>query len=230
MRDNPTTPPPTAGVPPGGPPRPDRTAAEEDAAAAAFQVERRDRRRVAEELHDRPIQALTAAQWQLEALATDLPADARERLLASTRALGDAQRQLRAMMARLDPGGLEHDGLALAVQDLLDGLEDDDDVAISLDTSTLTDPPIGVAAVVLRLLDDLLATARAGGAPRRLAVRLGDDEGGVRLEVVDEGTDGARDAGGEPSWRAELAAAAGGWCHREVDVHGTRTVCWLPRW
>jgi len=201
------------------------------AAHAAFAVERRDRQRLAGELHDEPIQVLSAAQWQLEALALELSPEHQQRLRHSANALAHVQRQLRAIMFRLDPPALVGDGLAVAVQDLLEETFGSDGPQLELEC-TLSEPPIGSAAVMFRVLNAAVEEARRTASTVLVRATLCDDGDGVRgeLDVRHDAPIAADRDEVWVDWCAALAEAAGGWLRRSVDVASARTECWLPRW
>ena len=109
-------------------------------------AESAERARLAGELHDDPIQVLTSAQWQLEALIVALDAPQREAAQQVVRSLADVQDRLRTLMFRLHPPGLDDEGLAIALDDLLTDTFDGTDVTIDLRVAEFGSETPGVAS------------------------------------------------------------------------------------
>lgn len=88
--------------------------------ADVMTAEERQRRQVAEDLHDGPLQTVLAARQDLREVVrehTDLPSVTR-----ASELLGDVSRELRQLTKELHPSVLEEGGLEPAVRGLLDSL------------------------------------------------------------------------------------------------------------
>lgn len=209
-------------------------------------AESAERSRLAGELHDDPIQVLTSAQWQLEALTIALDAPQREAAQQVVRSLADVQHRLRTLMFRLHPPGLDDEGLATALDDLLTDTFDGTDVAIDLrvaefgnETSTgvaMTDGALDDTTITLlfRIAAEAIRNVRKHAGASRIEVVVRDTGDGVHLSVTDDGTgseaDDLPDGPHGISISRALATAAGGWWQLSSrPVHGTVVTCWLPR-
>lgn len=186
----------------------------------ALEAEARARRSISEHLHDGPLQDLLAAGNELYGIGSGPEATAAQEDL---RAIAS---DLRAAMLALHPTVLHYGGLAPALSavarqqartaGLTPEIDVDDDVVGAHDELILS--------IARHLLADVARLATA----TRIAVTLRRDDGGVRLEVADDGS-GPEPARVGVGTSAERVAAVGG----RLDVHpepggGTRVVVDLP--
>jgi len=198
-----------------------------------------ERRRIAADLHDGPVQDLAGISYTLSALAeSDASPATRKTLRDAAAGTRDAMRRLRTLLVELHPPNLRASGLDAALDDLLAPLR-----AQGVETSLAVAPGIDLTETDEQLLHRAAAEAlrnverHAHGTRVEVVLGTGDD-GAVRLEVVDDGvgfTDAARDRSREDghmglSLLGELAAQAGG----SLDVHstpgtGTSVVLEVPR-
>ena len=79
-------------------------------------VEERERKRLAGELHDSPMQKLALAQFQIAAGARDRDREAEERLDTGLELLREALQELRSLQFELSPPCLYQEGLAPALE------------------------------------------------------------------------------------------------------------------
>jgi two-component system NarL family sensor kinase len=164
--------------------------------AQALDAEQRERKRLAYELHDRPIQALLTARRELAATrARDL--DRRDRILA---AIDLALSQLRETSLQLQPLALEQDGLRAAVELLAAQHPTQPELSINV----WVDPEAEgtqdqVAYTVCR---ELLTNAIRHGVASVVEITIEREAANLIVEVSDDG-------GGIPDGRLEQAFAAG---------------------
>jgi two-component system sensor histidine kinase UhpB len=85
------------------------------AGKAAIQAQERERRRIAQDLHDEVNQALTAVSLRLQASIERAPADLRKELLETKRLSGQAMEELLALARQLRPALLDDHGLIPAL-------------------------------------------------------------------------------------------------------------------
>jgi two-component system sensor histidine kinase UhpB len=83
---------------------------------AAIQAQERERRRVAQDLHDEVNQALTAVSLRLQASVEHAPPELRDELLETKRLTGQAMSELLALSRQLRPAVLDDHGLLPALQ------------------------------------------------------------------------------------------------------------------
>ncbi len=161
-------------------------------------AERAERRRIAEQLHDGPVQHVAALCQMLDAAVAALEEDdvsAGVRLTARGLAVArDAAEELRGIVAGLEPVALHEVGLAAAVRELaertagrrgasLDVRIDDDDLGE------------GASSSIFQVVREALDQAVRRGPPSAVSVALQrTPAGGVRLEISDDGAPERRQA------------------------------------
>ncbi len=184
-----------------------------------------ERRRIAADLHDGPVQELAGISYSLSAAAeTEESPETRQLLRDAAAATRDAMRRLRTLLVEIHPPNLRASGLEAALADLLAPL-----LAEGLET-TLSIGPEAVLReederLVYRAAAEALRNVERHASATRVHVTLEEQGDVVRLEVADDGI------GFTPERRAErrddghvglslleeLAARAGG----EVEVRST---------
>ena len=177
-----------------------------------------ERRRIAAELHDGPVQDLAGLSYSLSAAAqTETSPAARETLERAAAGTRDSMRQLRSLLVEIHPPNLRASGLEAALTDLLAPLE-----TRGIDTELTVEPGVHLGDETERLVYRAAAEAlrnvqRHARATRvRVALRMNGDH--VRLEVANDGRGlepGERERRREEghvglSLLDELAARAGG--------------------
>ena len=106
-----TAPRPIASRPPSTGCWPGSRRARRDAGRAAIQAQERERRRIAQDLHDEVNQALTAVSLRLQASIAHAPEDLRRELIETKRLAGQAMEELLALARQLRPAVLDDLGL-----------------------------------------------------------------------------------------------------------------------
>jgi PAS domain S-box-containing protein len=194
-----------------------------------------ERRRIAAGIHDETIQILSAADLRLQALRTFVqPEDARAEVEALHETLEHAVDGLRHLLFELRPPVLDHDGLAVALQEYL---ASEPGVSFSIRDELSVALPVELRAVLFRVAHEAVANARKHADASRIEVTLAPWRGGVRMRVTDDG------GGFEPSilreppkaghiglpTMFERAEAVGGRCSVETAPgRGTVVDCWVP--
>jgi signal transduction histidine kinase len=147
----------------------------------------RERRRIAGDLHDGPVQELAGLSMQLSATAerTRDP-QAREALHGSAAAVRTGIRTLRSAVVGVYPPNLQQSGLAPALEDLVarparEGLQ----VTLEVDPGAA----FGVEAdeLLYRASQEALRNVEVHADASRVAVRVTRERGRGVLEVVDDG-------------------------------------------
>ena len=151
--------------------------------ADVMSAEERERRRVAEALHDGPLQTLLAARQDLRDAVgpnPDLSGVAR-----ASELLTDVARELRQTTRELHPSVLEEGGLEHAVRGLLDTFAERTGSAVdcSIDYPSQHAEDATLYGVARELLTNVARHAGAG----RVVLTLRDDGGEATLEVRDDG-------------------------------------------
>ena len=166
-------------------------------AAQALAAEQRERRRLAELLHDESVQTLSLARQEL----ADYHRTQREAAFERARdALDETLAQLRGEIFELHPYVLDHAGLPAALRAIADRAAEQ----LGAEITVAVDP----AAVgrhdelIVVLARELLTNAVKHSGGRHVVVTLAGDHERIELEVRDDGT------GFDPA-RREAALAAG---------------------
>jgi signal transduction histidine kinase len=155
-------------------------------------AEQEERRRVAELLHDGPIQQLSAIAQMLDAGLSELAdGDAERATEVFARGLElarDAARDLRLLCDDLEPRVLHQVGFEPAVAALTRRLSARHDVEIDLDVSQGADLGENAAVALYQILREAAEQAVRRGPPTRIEISLHATEaGGVELVVADDG-------------------------------------------
>jgi signal transduction histidine kinase len=165
-----------------------RTQAEREALLVrAVEASDDERRRIAADLHDGPVQDLAGISYSLSAAAqTESSAATRSTLEQAAAGTRDAMRRLRSLLVEIHPPNLRASGLEAALADLLAPLQ-----ARGVETELRVDAPLGLDEEAERIVyraaaEALRNVARHAGA-NRIAVSVERDEIRVRLVVADDG-------------------------------------------
>lgn len=158
------------------------------AGSAALRAQEEERARVARDLHDEVNQSLTGLLLRLEAAREAAPPEL-EPELAETKALANqAMTELLSLARQLRPTALDDLGLTAAVAGQVDRLGRGEVEARFDAEGDFSDLGDDAQLVVYRVAQEALSNAaRHGGAEHvRVRLRRGED-GGVDLEVTDDG-------------------------------------------
>ena len=193
-----------------------------------------ERRRIAADIHDDPVQKMTAVSLRIDALARHLEDPEGRRKLDSLReAVVGAIARLRHLLFELYPVSLERDGLVPALQETLRDLTETG-IETHLEDRLVTEPPDEVRGAAYRIAQEALANVRKHALARRVEVLVESRSDGLVLRIRDDGTGfdrrSAAAAGhlGLPAMR-ERAEMIGG--HVRIDTTpelGTTVEAWLP--
>lgn len=208
--------------------------------SGVVETEQRERRRIAGELHDDPVQALAAAQLRLQALRPEVADDVGARLDLVATSLGEVQARLRDLMFRLHPPSLDDDGLVAAVEDLLDETFAAGGMCTEVLVSGAVDPPPPVAALAFRATAEAVRNvAKHADASRVTVTLIGEPPspegrpGILSVTVADDGAgfDDHLGVGADHGLgiaAAMVRAAGGRWDITSARGSGTHVRFWLP--
>ncbi len=195
-----------------------------------------ERRRIASDIHDDSIQAITAAAIRVQMLRRTL-GNTREAAvldeLESTIQLSITR--LRHLLFELLPPVLDDDGLSSALRAYLDEIADDSDTIYWLDDKLHAQPPPEARLILYRIAQEALTNIRKHSGAATVAVRLIELDDGFCVRVVDDGIgfdcNGLASALGHLGLAGmrERATLAGGWLRIESRPGaGTSVECWIP--
>jgi signal transduction histidine kinase len=196
-----------------------------------------ERRRIAADLHDGPVQDLAGLSYSLSAAAqTEASPAARETLERAASGTRDSMRELRSLLVEIHPPNLRASGLEAALTDLLAPLQ-----ARGIGTELTVSPDVGLdeetERLVYRAAAEALRNVQRHARATRIRVDVTTSGERVRLEVADDG-DGFEPAEREQrraeghvglSLLEELAERAGGRLDvRSAPGRGTTFALELP--
>jgi two-component system sensor histidine kinase UhpB len=163
-------------------------------AQRSLAIQEEERRHLAHELHDGLGQSISA----IKALAVSIgrKADPRTSIPPSAAMIADVSSsmydQVRSMMARLRPSILDELGLVSALSSMIDDWNSHhEDLFCSFEhVWPLPDLPPEAAINVFRIVQEALTNVVRHASASSVSVRLRarDDDGGLRLEIEDDGT------------------------------------------
>jgi len=200
-----------------------------------------ERRRIALELHDKPVQSMSSTALRLGTARRFLRQGHTERaaeILAQAESkLGEETQGLRDLMGMLHPPILGERGVEAALRDHLLAFTNETGIPVRLEASLPERLGRSHETVVYRIVQEALANVRKHAHASSVTVALEAQDGRVRLEVADDG------AGFEPEETPALVAKghfglvgmrqraelAGGTCDWLSAPHGgTRVVVSIP--
>lgn len=159
-------------------------------AARLLEVQEQEQRRIAQELHDEPLQLLVHLARALDdaATASGEGGDLAEVLADARRQALQIAARVRAVVRGLRPPALDKLGLVPALRGLLASVEQTAGVGTDLkvEGSPPKLPP-EMELGVFRIAQEAIGNAVAHGAPSRVQVYIGGSAGGMQLRVADDG-------------------------------------------
>jgi signal transduction histidine kinase len=205
--------------------------------ASVVRAQEEERERIAGEIHDDPVQAMTAVAMRLELAGPsgdDVAAVERhEKLLGTVRhAIG----RLRRLIFELHPPALEQEGLAAAVEALLAHAAAGGGPAYEVDDQLRRQPEMERRTLLYRVVQEAATNAVKHAGASHLTVTLQEERDGVVAVVADDGRGFDLEEADRPRpghlgltsmrQRTELV---GGSCRIESRPGGGTTVrVWVP--
>jgi signal transduction histidine kinase len=205
--------------------------------AHLVQVQEDERERIAGDIHDDSIQAMTAVAMRLEMLRSHLSdpeaLDRHSRLQETVRLTIE---RLRHLLFQLHPTALDRAGLAatikLYLEHTVEGIVDRHVVEDQLST----EPSPELRALLYRIAQEALANVAKHAQATEVTVELASREGGIQLRVIDDGRGFDVEEAQVPrrghlgliSMRQRAELAGGWWRVDSADGVGTTVEAWLP--
>ncbi len=193
-----------------------------------------ERRRIAADIHDDPIQVMSAVDMRLQ-LLLDRPerVDAHE-LGELAEELRSSIDRLRNLLFELRPVALDLEGLTPAIGMYLEHVAKDTGWTWEVIDELEHEPAAEARVAFYRIAQEAVANVRKHANATRVEVRLSSVDGGLLLRITDDGE------GFDPSETplpghlglatvTERTELAGGWCRIESEQSkGSVIECWMP--
>jgi len=200
-----------------------------------------ERNRIARDLHDGPVQGVSAASLSLEAALLMIKAGDIERgldILAKIRQeLAEEADSLRRLMAGLRPPVLEERGLMPALRESLLRFGADQGVETEFSGAIARPIPDDLETLAFRVVQESLTNVGKHAGASRVTVHVESDQSQLRIEIEDDGigfeTGEVRDhlrAGrvGLASMRERVELASGTFAVRSTPGRGTAVMATIP--
>lgn len=199
------------------------------------QAQEAERRRIAADIHDDPIQVLSAVDMRLQMLAAYPSTVTTEELASLEEDVRTAIERLRSLLFELRPAALDREGLVAALRIYVDHTAVSTGWEVELHDELAEEPDADLRALVYRVAQEAVTNARKHAAATKVVVDVTSSAGGILLRVRDDGVGFAGDLGrpapghlGLPTV-VENAELAGGWARvTTAPDEGTTLECWLP--
>jgi PAS domain S-box-containing protein len=195
-----------------------------------------ERRQIAADIHDDPIQVMSAVDMRLQMLAGFPESITVESITEVEQEVAEAIERLRSLLFELRPTALDRDGLVPALRlyaehsakavgwriEVLDELHDE--------------PDPDMAALLYRIAQEAIVNARKHAEATTVRVEAVSAADGAIVRVIDDGTGFTPDLTSAPepghlglTTMVERAELAGGWVRvLSSPGKGTTVECWLP--
>jgi PAS domain S-box-containing protein len=155
--------------------------------AKIVEAQEQERARIATDLHDDPVQGMTALGLQIATLANGLRDETAKRRLAELgQTVETTVSRLRHLMFQLWPPALEAGGLTVAVDEYLER-ELGDAIAYEVRSSLGEEPPLPVRIVAYRVVQEALQNVRKHAHASSVLVILAQDRDQLVVRVEDDG-------------------------------------------
>ena len=196
-----------------------------------------ERRRLAGDIHDDAVQAMTAVLLRLGLLGARLEKPEQVSLVEELEvSIRDTIGRLRRLIAGLSPPELDRAGLAPAVRSALEQLKLEFQIEYSLENKLLREPGPEARTIAYRIVQEAVANTRKHANASRVDVVFESQEYGLCTSVTDDGVGFDVEATlavarpGHLGLKAmrERAELADGWLRIESRPGATKITFWIP--
>jgi PAS domain S-box-containing protein len=196
-----------------------------------------ERRRIAGEVHDDPLQALIALSLELQILERRTTEESFRTAIGELRgSIKEAIEQLRGLLFELHPPGLELGDLGESIKELIRRYEASGGPKVTFDDALAKAPTPEEAVALFRITAEALTNVRKHANATTVSVSLADSQGGITLSVADDGAGIVGDTNavvpghlGVASMRARAAREGGSLEISSQPGRGTTVAAWIPR-
>jgi PAS domain S-box-containing protein len=195
-----------------------------------------ERRRIAADIHDDPIQVMSAVDLRMGMMVErDEPVD--PALIATLQeTVRQSIERLRSLLFELRPAALDRDGLVAALTQYLQHTSKETGWTFEIVDRLEFEPDPELRATLYRTAQEAVANARKHSSASRVVVTVITEGDGITIRVSDDGSGFDTGRLDEPRpghlglvTMVERAELMGGWCRvSSVPSEGTTVECWLP--
>ena len=154
-----------------------------------------ERRRLAMELHDGPLQSLAVSLMALDRARTRTdrgePDLAKQEIAFARGVIAEITTEVRTVLADLSAEMLAEEGLAVALRHHAKLVSEGSDTQVSVDNSVQERLPLETEILLYRLVQEAVANARKHAQARQIEIRIAketyDGKAGLRLAIKDDG-------------------------------------------
>ena len=202
-----------------------------------MKAQEEERTRIAADIHDDSIQAITAVGLRLHSARASLArldeADSLDKLEDT---VASAISRLRHLLFELRPRALDQEGLAAALRLYLDLIATSAGFDYRIENRLEQEPAPEIRTVLFRIAQEALANVRKHSHARQVGIRLEPRDGGYFVTINDDGRGFIADEADEAipghlglSSMRERAELAGGWLKVDSTPGAGATVeFWVP--
>jgi PAS domain S-box-containing protein len=195
-----------------------------------------ERRRIAADIHDDPIQVMSAVDMRLQMLATYPEHVTQEEIEAIEGDVRSAIERLRSLLFELRPPALDREGLLAAIGAYIRHTAEGAGWTAEVHDDLEGEPPDDQRALLFRIVQEALTNVRKHAEATRVDVDVVTSGAGVVVRVRDDGVGFTPDLNAPPapghlglSTIVESAELAGGWARvTSTPGNGATLECWLP--
>jgi PAS domain S-box-containing protein len=209
-----------------------------DLLARLVAAQEEERHRIAADVHDDPVQAMTTVALRLGILRSKLKdRDLDQELDKLEVSVDRAIDRLRYLLFALHPRTLDLDGLVPAIREYVRSLTDEDGSSTNfrISASLEREPSPDRRLILYRIAQEALTNVRKHANARQVTITLSTQDDGVLLRIEDDGKGGLpSDLGDRPGHLGlaamrERAELAGGWWRIDPrEGGGTVVACFVP--
>ncbi len=205
--------------------------------ARLVSAQEEERRRIASDIHDDPIQKMTAVGLRLHALKMKLHEPVELRALDELAGSVElAIARLRHLLFELRPPALDRDGLSTVLRQHLEEMCTEGGSTFELEDRLVGEAPDDTRSIAYRIAHEALANVRKHAKAKRVDLLLESRDGGLFVRIRDDGAGFSPDLleAGRPGHLGltamrERAELAGGWCRvTSAPGSGAAVEFWLP--
>lgn len=179
----------------------------QDLGAEVIHAQDVERARVSRELHDSIAQTLAAVRFQLATASSETSGALKNRIAAASSLVGSALEEVKNVSYSLHPRVADDLGLQAALEMLAGQVKDRSGIIIAV-SSSISGPPIpaSISGTLFRVAQEAVRNIEVHSNAKTATVTVETRDGGIRLEIYDEGCGFDPRSVRSPALRSALAS------------------------